>query len=148
MKRLTSIMAALMLAATPAFAEELALEHGQWENTISMTMQMDMGGQSLTMPMPAQTTSHCVNEDNDSFDPDNMAQDGCTVSDYTEEGRSISFNIQCLQDGVTMTGTMVMSLSADARSTSGTMNMTGSSPQIGVVNVVGNVSGKHAGVCS
>ena len=47
-----------------------------------------------------------------------------------------------------MTGTMEMTLSADHKSTTGTMNMQGTSPQIGVVNVVGNVSGKHTGACS
>ena len=148
MKRLILSAAALTLAAAPAVAEELKLETGQWENTINMSMEMNMGGQTMSMPMGPQVNSRCVTEEDATFNPDNITEEGCSVNYYTEEGRTISFNIQCSRDGMDLDGDMEVTLGADGKSTTGTMVLTGVSQQVGEVKINADISGKHTGACT
>ena len=148
MKRLIITASTLLLTAAPALAENISLEPGKWESTTTMSMEMTMNGQTMSMPIGPRSATRCVTPEDATFDPDNVMDENCTMTEYEQSGNTISFSIACTQDGMTMTGDMEMTLSDDRKSTSGSMTMIGSHPQVGQVNITGDVSGQHVGACS
>lgn len=148
MKHLACSLAALALAATPALAETLSIEPGQWTQSTDVTLTLEQNGQKMAMPPQTQETAQCITEENATFDPKSVVSEGCTVENVSQEGRSMSFDMVCNQQGMQMNGDMQLTVSADGQSMSGEMAMSGSQPGVGNMSVSGTFSGKRTGACS
>ena len=147
MKRLALAAGLFALAASPALAERMEVLPGQWENANTMSISMNMGGQPMTIPAQTHTSSQCVTPEEAVLDLSDITQEGCRVENLRETSSSVSFDMFCNNDGVTMTGNMEMAVSADRKSVSGQMTMQGEHPSMGTMSMSGEFSGRHTGDC-
>lgn len=148
MKRIVFAAAALGLAAAPAFAQDFRMQPGEWENTTDMTMTMTMNGQTMNFPVPAESTTECVTEEDATFDPESLADESCTVSEVQQSARSLSFKMTCVQDGTTMAGKMDATLNEAGTEVNATMTMAGTNQQMGgQMTVKGDITSRRIGDC-
>jgi len=147
MKRLSLIAATAALLATPALAQ-LSIEPGQWENTMNASVSLNMNGQTMDMPAQAQSSSECVSPEDAVFDPSTLGQDGCTYSNLRETDNSISLDMNCDQNGMTMQGSMSVTVADDKRSLNGEMQMDGTMQGQGSMRMSGTFTGKRTGDCT
>lgn len=150
MKRLALTALVLALAPAAALAQDdidLRINPGMWENTSTISMQMDMNGQTMDIPAQTQSTSECLSDEDARFSLEDVTEQGCSVSNVNQTGNSVSFSMSCDQNGVAMTGEMTMTVSDDGNTTSGEMTLNGSQPGMGTMTMNGTFEGARSGDC-
>ncbi len=131
----------------PALAQ-LAIEPGQWTNELNATMSIDMNGQAMDLPAQVRTSSECVSPEEAVFDPASLGQDGCTYSNLRETAGSMSVDMTCDQQGVSLEGTLSVTVADDRRSLTGEMQMDGTMPGQGSMRMSGTFTGTRTGACA
>ena len=134
--------------AGSATAQSLSAEPGKWENKTTLTGTIESPQMSMKLPGRTVSNTQCITEEDASFSPDDIAQDGCTVSNVKQDGRTMSYDMSCSEGGGSMTGSMEATVSEDGKSVTGTMTMQGSQPGAGKIDMAGDFSGKWTGACS
>ncbi|MEO0466120.1 MAG: DUF3617 family protein [Pseudomonadota bacterium] len=135
-------------AASTALAQDVTLEitPGMWENTANIAVEMDMGGQTMSIPAQVKTDQECVTEEDATLDLSDLTEDGCTVTDLKQTGNSVTAVLSCSSQGMTMDGEMTTNVSGDGNSATTSIDATGTSP-MGNVAMSGTVTGKRIGDC-
>ncbi len=129
-----------------ASSEGLTIKPGMWAFDTTVSASMDLNGQSMPVPGQTQTREECISAEDATLDPEEIAQEGCEVSDVRSSAGKLSFTLSCNQNGMTMAGDMNMSRNGDGTSTSGDFNMTGSGQGM-TMQVSGTVKGTRTGDC-
>ena len=132
--------------AGAAHAQELKVKPGNWETSTTMNMSMNMGGQAMTIPPRTMNQTECMKPEDAKFSPDDLAQEGCSVSNIKSGDRTLSFDILCSQQGAAMTGTMSFEVDPSGDSGKGTMSLNGSMPG-GSMTMSGATTAKRIGDC-
>lgn len=148
--RLLTIATAATFAiglAGAASAQGLSVEPGEWETTTAFTGKVTAQGMTFNLPGNETTSTNCITEEDAAMKPEDMAGETCTASNVKSSGNSVSFDIDCSQEGSSMTGTMQTTAGPDGKSVTGKMTMTGSQ-EGSTVDMTGNYSGKWIGTCS
>ena len=148
MRRLTIAATTLLfgLAGTAA-AQGLSVEPGEWESKTAFSGKVTAQGMTFNLPGNTTTSTNCITEEEASMKPEDMAGDTCTTSNVKSSGNTVSFDINCSQEGSSMTGTMETTASPDGKSVTGKMTMKGSQ-EGSTVDMTGDFSGKWIGTCS
>lgn len=146
--RLISTLAIAAALGLPAAAQGLKINPGEWEYTTEMTMVMDMNGQKMNMPAQVETESECVTEEDATFTVDDIAEEGCEITDLVETSSSLSFKMACAQDGMNMTGSVDVKATDGGNGTSASIVMNGNQPGVGTIDIDAKMTGKRIGACS
>ena len=146
--RLITLSSIALVFACSAMAQDITLRinPGLWENTADISVEMGMGGQTMSIPVRVDTVEECVSEAEATLDLDDLAEDGCTISNVSQSGQTVSANLSCATQGVEMDGTMTTTISNGGNSSSTTISATGSSP-MGQMKMSGTVVGQRIGGC-
>lgn len=135
--------------ALPSAAQDITLKinPGMWENAANISVELDMGGQTMTIPVSVDTDQECVTDEEATLDLSDFAEDGCSVDNVVQSGQTVSADLSCDADGVMMMGNMTTTVSADGNSAETEISATGTNPMGGAMNLSGTVSGKRVGGC-
>jgi len=125
----------MLLAALPAWG--LDLKPGKYEITAKVEMPGMPGG------MPPQTTTQCLNEQSPVPDSSAGAQ-GCKITDMKTKGNTVTYTMECDQQGMKTKSTGEMTYNGDAFE--GT-TQTVMGPAAGGMTVTTVVKGKRIGKC-
>lgn len=143
---ISSAVAAIALAGA-ASAQTFDLKPGEWtyETTINMTME----AQGQNMPMPAQnrTDTQCMSAEDASFDPATVLDGSCEASNVRSSGGTMSFDISCNQNGMTMTGDMSMTKNGAGTEATGDFNLSGEQPGVAKFDMKGSMTATRNGDC-
>lgn len=90
----TAIFSLLTLSAAPAFASDINMHEGMWEMTT--TMQVEGMPQGMGGGMPPSVSRECLTQ-KDIVSPDK--EENCEVVKQDISGNTISWKIQCNNDG-------------------------------------------------
>ena len=131
---LISILCAAM-AALPASA--LDLKPGKYEITIKTTMP------GSNQQMPTQTTTQCMTGQDPVPNASSGAQ-GCTITDMETRGNTITYTMECQQQGTKTVTTGEMTYKGD--SFEGT-TQTKIGPAAGGMVINSEIKGKRIGDC-
>lgn len=132
--------------AGAAYAQELKVKPGNWETSTTMNMSVNMNGQAMTIPPRTMNQTECMKPEDAKFSPDDLVQQGCSVSNIKSGDRTLSFDLSCSQQGAAMTGTMSFELDPSGDSGNGTMSLNGSMAG-GTMSMSGVTSAKRIGDC-
>jgi len=128
---------ALLATASPAFAEGMRIEPGQWEFTT--TSPGAMGG-----PPTKKVRTECIRDD--SMTPQRFTAElkGCQISDPKSDDTSMSWKMSCPSPAGSMNGTG--SFRSSGSTVSGTLEMT---RKMGAQEfpMTNNWSGRRLGAC-
>ncbi|MFA6178456.1 MAG: DUF3617 domain-containing protein [Candidatus Methylopumilus sp.] len=153
MTLLTGLLTALLAATTTLAADKL--KTGQWEMTGNMHMtnlpnippeQIEqLRGLGIDVPVndKTMTLQQCVTAEQASLDKafDNIQSiEGCAVKNYKRTGNKVIADLSCTGD-VKATGKFNMTLNGDT-SYHGTVTITGTSEQMGMLDSTTHTSGK------
>lgn len=133
--------AALFLAGT-AYGESLEINPGEWTYTTSGTMEM-MG---MNMPVPEESETECVTEEDAVFDSDDIADENCELSLTDSTSTSQTYSMMCDAEGTTMTGEVFISVEDGGNSVALTTSMQGET-EMGAMQINVNVAGERVGQC-
>lgn len=90
MKRITTIVAGILLLSAGYASAADSIREGQWE----ITSQTDMPG--MPMKMPATTIKHCYTKEDVKDHRKVVNQDkNCKVTDYKVSGNKVTWAMQC-----------------------------------------------------
>ncbi len=130
-----------------ANAQTFDLKPGEW--TYNTTINMTMEAQGRNMPMPAQnrTDTQCMSADEASFDPATVLDGSCEASNVRSSGGTMSFDITCEQNGMTMTGDMSMTKNGDGTEAAGDFNLVGEQPGVAKFDMTGSMTATRNGDC-
>jgi hypothetical protein len=142
----TAAIAALALAGT-ASAQGVSVNPGMWTYDTTMDISMNMNGQAMDMPGQTTSESQCVTEADATFDPANFTEPGCSISNLQETSSTVSFTMTCNQQGMTMTGDMLATVTDGGNGMDMTMKMNGNQPGMGTMDINGVIKGKRTGDC-
>lgn len=145
--RLMLTAATCLALAGVSQAEGLKIQPGQWENTSTFNVEIVANGETMSLPPQTEMDQDCVTEEDATFDPKDLAQEGCTASDINTNGTSMSFKVNCDNNGVVMTGEVDVETSNDGNEVNGTISLSGEQPGMGTFAMAGTISGKRVGVC-
>lgn len=137
-----------LFLAGAASAQSLSVKPGKWETATTFNGTIEAEGMSMELPGKTAKTTQCIDEDDATFKPEQMAGDDCTATNVQSTSRSISFDIACNQQGASMTGSMEATASSDGTKVYGTMSMQGSHAGAGSLDMQGDFSGQRLGPCS
>nr|WP_320193056.1 DUF3617 family protein [uncultured Desulfobacter sp.] len=133
-KKLISIAFLFTIIFSPFSANCMDFKPGKYE----ITSKMEMPG----MSMPAQTVTQCLTQENPI--PDNSSgNQGCEI-DMQEKGNTLTWTMECTQQGQKVTSTGKMTYSED--SFAGTMTVE-TGPQAGNMTMKTQITGKRIGAC-
>ena len=132
--------------AGAANAQELKVKPGNWETSTTMNMSVDMNGQAMNIPPRTMNQTECMKPEEARFSPDDLVQQGCSVSNVKSSDRTLSFDMSCSQQGATMNGTMSFEVDPSGDSGNGTMSLNGSMPG-GSMAMSGVTTAKRVGDC-
>ena len=144
MKLISTGIVATLLLGTAAHAENIAINPGEWSFTQEGAVTM-MGN---TMPMPPESNSECITEEDAEFDPAEFSQDGCTLTPGTQTSTRQEFAMACTSPEMSMSGDLIIELGGDGDSVSVTSNMSGQGPGVGEMTMVLMIEGERVGSCS
>jgi hypothetical protein len=140
MKIAGTILAVLLVAATPLFAAP-AMQEGKWE----ISVKMDMPG--MPFPMPPMVTTHCyskedVKDTTKTLPSSSKKKDDCEVKDMKVNGNKVTWKMQC-KDGTKGHG------EAEYKKSSYTSVLTleTKDKKNGTSTVVQHISAKRVGDC-
>ena len=136
LKRICAIFVLCLLLASP-YAWALDLEPGKYEITAKVEMSGMPGG------TPAQTSTQCLTEQDPIPDSSASAQ-GCKVTEMKTKGNTVTYKMECDQQGMKTTSTGEMTYKGD--SFEGSINMT-MGPEAGGMTITTVVKGKRIGNC-
>jgi len=142
----TAAIAALALAGT-AGAQGIKINPGMWTYDTTMDISMNMNGQEMDMPGQTTSESQCVTEADATFDPSQFTEPGCSISNLQETSSTVSFTVNCNQQGMTMTGDMSATVVDGGNGMDMTMKMNGNQPGMGTMDINGVVKGRRSGDC-
>ena len=147
MKRLMICVAALAMSGS-AVAQDVTLKinPGLWENDSEISLEMNMGGQTMTIPVQVTTDQECVTEAETKLDLSDFAEDGCSVADVVQAGNTVTATLSCNNDGMLLNGTITTTVAGDGNSATTTIAADGSSP-MGPVSMSGDFTGTRLGGC-
>ena len=147
MRLLIASFAAVAFTGTAA-AQTLSVNPGQWEYVTDMDMTLTMDGQTIPMPMDQDVSTECLTAEDAVLDPQELAQNGCSISNVQTTSTTMTFDMNCSQDGMTMSGdaSVVVSNGGDAADL--TMNMSGTAPGQGSMSMSVDMKTKRLGACS
>lgn len=134
-KIFAGLILALLLTALPAWS--LDMNPGKYE----ITAQVEMPG--MPQKMPPQTTTQCLDEQNPVPDANPDSQ-GCTVTDMTTNGNTITYTMTCDQQGMVIKSTGRLTFKGDVFEGSTQTDM---GPQAGGMKITTTVKGKRIGKC-
>lgn len=103
----------MLAASSPAMADGLTIKPGQWEQNTTASATMMAGGNSASMPVKTEITAECLLGDDARIDPATIDQEGCNLSDVTQDGRVLTYTMVCQRGPVEMDGTMKLTVSED-----------------------------------
>jgi len=146
--RLILTAATCLALAGAASADGLKIQPGQWENTNTFNVEIVANGETMTLPPQTEMDQDCVSEEDATFNPEDLAQEGCTASDIKSTDNSMSFTVNCDADGVKMTGAVDVETSNGGNEVNGTIDLKGEQPGMGSFAMTGTISGKRVGVCA
>ena len=137
---------AAVCLASGASGEGLKIKPGMWSNETSVSASVDMKGESIPVPDRTETREECITAEDATLDPDDLAEEGCEVSEIINSAGKLSFALTCSQNGMIMAGGMNMSRNGDGTSTSGNFNLTSNYRGV-VTKVNGTIKGTRTGDC-
>lgn len=147
MRLLIASFAAVAFTGTAA-AQTLSVNPGQWEYVTDMDMTLTMDGQTIPMPMEQDVSTECLTAEDAVLDPQELAQNGCSISNVQTTATTMSFDMNCSQDGMTMTGDASVVVSNGGNAADLTMNMSGNAPGQGSMSMSVDMKTKRLGACS
>lgn len=134
-KRFIPIAFLTLIVFSPLSAVCMDFEPGKYE----ITSKVEMPG----MAMPAQTMTQCLTQEEPV--PDNsMGDQGCELSDMKKDGNTITWTMECNQQGQKVTTSGETKYSED--SFEGVMT-TKMGPHAGNMTIKTQISGKRIGPC-
>ena len=135
LKQTVAVVVFLGVIVLTVNAAALDLEDGLYE----MTSKVDMPG----MAIPPTTVTQCLTKEEPV--PDKAADEGnCEILDRTTDGNTVSWTMECSQQGQEMTSTGEMTYHGDRFE--GTIK-TVMGPQAGNMTIVTTITGKRVGDC-
>ncbi len=148
MKKCLVITCLFFLIPTAGMADSFTMNPGKWEFTTTMTMPM--------LPAPQVTTdTECITEEDARRDPINdLLSDGnCRMLKKKQSRNSMTFEMECNNEGVTSKGRG--QFSSNGNSASGSMDMTMEMPDMpamanmpaGSMKIQTTWRGKRIGAC-
>lgn len=120
---------------SPFSADCMDFKPGKYE----ITSKMEMPG----MSMPAQTITQCLTQENPIPD-ESMGNQGCEIIDMQKNGNTLTWTVECSQEGQKVTTTGKMTYSEDSFTGTMTMKM---GPQAGNMTMQTQMTGKRIGAC-
>lgn len=132
--------------AGAAQAQELKVKPGNWQTSTTMTMSVSMNGQAMNIPARTIDQTECMKPEDAKFSPDDLVEQGCSVSNVSSSDRSLSFDLTCSQQGANMTGKMSFEVDPSGDAGNGTMELTGTMPG-GSMEMSGVTAAKRVGDC-
>ena len=144
-KIITACTCACLLLPVSSMAANFDMNPGKWEFTTTMTMPM--------MPQPQVTTmTQCVTEEEAKQDPmaDLVDNGNCKILNREMKGSSLSFEMECNQQGMVTKGKGQFTTKGDTAS--GTIEMTMDMPEMpnmpaGPMTMNTSWQGKRIGAC-
>ena len=127
-----------LLLANAAAAAALDVRTGLWESHIESEIE------GLPISPPPMTHQNCVTEDDLVPQLDSPGQE-CKVLEHDTRGKSVSWKVQCRQDGMTMTGTGKITYSGETYEGSVVMTMDGG--PMGPMKMTQTMKGRRIGDC-
>ncbi len=140
-------VAALAVATGGALAQSISIAPGQWEYKTAVTGTLSMGGSRIPIPGQSESSQRCVTEENATMTPEDVAEDGCAISNVAETGTALSFDMACDQNGVALQGRMEIERNSEGTQTSGAFTMSGSGQGMNM-DLSGTLSGVRIGDCA
>ena len=144
MKRMRNTMKICLVFVFLLFFAESAwslnFNPGQYDITSTIQMPSIPG---MSMPPQSTTVNQCLAE-NDTIPQKVMAIDGCQVENQQISGNTVSWNMKCVQQGLTTTGNCSMTYNGDSFSGEFQINM---GPQTGNMVMTTQISGQRTGPC-
>ncbi len=134
-KRMT--LSALLLGFSQLCPAGPDVKPGLWE----ITSQVEMSG--IPVQVPSVTKTECITTQ--SLDPEQILNDqNCRFSKSDNGSNTVTWQMTCDQQGVTMTGTGVMSYSDTSFNGKFDMEMSG---EAGPVTMSTSINGHYVGAC-
>ncbi|MCG8553058.1 MAG: DUF3617 domain-containing protein [Desulfobacterales bacterium] len=120
---------------SPFSANCMDFKPGKYE----ITSKMEMPG----MSMPAQTATQCLTQE-EPVPHKSMGNQGCEIIDMQTRGNTLTWTMECAQQGRKVTTTGKMTYAADSFAGTMTMEM---GPQAGNMTIKTQMTGKRIGSC-
>lgn len=120
---------------SPFSANCMDFKPGKYE----ITSKMEMPG----MSMPAQTVTQCLTQE-EPIPEKSLGNQGCEIVDKQEKGNTLTWTMECTQQGQKVISTGEMTYSED--SFAGGMTME-TGPQAGNMTIKTQITGKRIGSC-
>ena len=134
-KTFTISILCLSLIALPAWG--LDLKAGKYEITSIVEMPGMPGG------MPPQTVTQCMTKQDPVPNTSADAQ-GCKITNMKTKGNTVTYEMECTQQGMTMKGSGKMIYKGDTFEGTNKMSM---GPAAGGMTVTTKITGKRIGSC-
>lgn len=148
--RLLFLAGACGFTSLSALAQSVSIEPGQWVFSNESTVSFSVAGQASSMVRPAQTLTECVTPEDAVLTPERVAGElagsGCDITENSLVGRTLTVGLACSENGMNMTGRVVMTAAADGRSSDGTFTADGAGNGMSMT-MTGILSGRHQGAC-
>lgn len=149
--RAIALAASLGMTGLPVLAQSVSIEPGQWEFSNESTINFTVAGQANSMTRPAQTVTECITPEDAVLTPERvageLADSGCDITENSLNGRTMTVGLVCNQNGMNMTGRIVMTAADDGRSSEGTFTADGSGNGM-TMQMTGLLSGRYQGACA
>ncbi len=137
MLKKTALISLMMFFILNTISFALDFNPGQYE----ITSQVEMPG--MPSPIPPQTMTHCLTEQ-DPVPNQGAANQDCNITDLVTQGNTISWKMECSQQGQKMESTGQMTYKGD--SFEGTI-LTNMGTQAGNMTITTIISGKRISDC-
>ncbi len=134
-KKIIPIVFLSFIIFSPFSANCMDFKPGKYE----ITSKIEMPG----MSMPAQTVTQCLTQEKPVPDK-SMGDQGCEILDMQEDGNTLTWTMECNQQGQKVTTTGKMTYSEDSFAGVMTMEM---GPQAGNMTIKTQITGKRIGSC-
>lgn len=134
-KKIIPIAFLFVLIFSPFSADCMDFKPGKYE----ITSKMEMPG----MSMPAQTVTQCLTQENPVPDK-SLGNQGCEIVDTKENGNTLTWTMECTQQGQKVITTGEMKYAEDSFTGDMTMEM---GSQAGNMTIKTQITGKRIGSC-
>lgn len=125
--RLPTLLAPLLILASPAVADPLQVAKGMWSVTSDIYMSAVIDGQPIDIPSEHSTVEECWSTDQDVTIDEGIAtyMGECTTGQSWAQGHSFDIDLYCDFDGIPMNGTAEFAVSKGGGSFSGRIFLSG-----------------------
>lgn len=131
-------LTALVFLSFSSNATALDFQPGEYQITSSMQMPGMAPG-----TIPPQTVSQCMTRQ-DPIPKDEAASGNCRIKNMKQSGNTVSWEMECNQQGATMTSEGQVTYAGTSFEGQISMNM---GPQAGNMSVITSIAGKRIGDC-